>query len=238
MLRPACPSPAPLAGPALLCLALLSGPALPGLIRLALPRVPPRREDRACPLSHARAAAVPGRRRLLRGRPGVPRWDAHARADGAGPPQSASAMSRGWRRPRSAGGSGGAPRSFQRPGTASIPGLHTPRRCLGGSTHLSPPELRPIGGWMEFMWRIRRHRGGTFRRAGPNDHRSYRGRRCRRPGASGRRGRRSQADAARTRPPSPPKLVRAAQPLPCTGPRHLHMSRILVMITPVSSRFA
>jgi hypothetical protein len=29
-----------------------------------------------------------------------------------------------------------------------------------------------------------------------------------------RRGRRAQADAARTRPPSPPKLVRAARPFP------------------------
>jgi hypothetical protein len=152
-------------------------------------------------------------------------------------PQGASATSRGWRRPCSAGGSGGAPpRASTGPGPASIPAFRLPAAAPGGSTHLSPPALRPIGEQMEFMWRIPRHRGVTFRRAGPNDHRGYRGRRCRRPGASGRRGRRSQADAARTRPPSPPKLVRAAQPLPCT-PRHLHLSRIFAMITPVSSRF-
>jgi hypothetical protein len=237
--RLACPSPALQAGPASLCPALL----YPALIRLALPRVPPRGEDRACPLSHARAAALPGRRRLLRGGPGVPHWDAPARADWAGPPKA--------RLPLTVAGDGRAPpaaaadppRASTGPGPPRSLAFTLPAAAPGGSPHLSPPELRPIGERMEFMWRIPRHRGGTFRRAGPNDHRSYRGRRCRRPGASGRRGRRSQVDAARTRPPSPPKLVRAAQPLPCTGPRQLHMprishmSRISVMITPVSSRF-
>jgi hypothetical protein len=69
----------------------------------------------------------------------------------------------------------GPPTSFHKSRTCLIPGLHTPRRCPGGSTHLSPPELRPIGERMEFMWRIPRHRDGAFPAGRAHGHRSYRG---------------------------------------------------------------
>jgi hypothetical protein len=216
---PGLPRPALRAGPALLC---------PALIRLALPRVPP-----AGKIGRARChMPAPPRSRAGGGFSGAgqasPAGMPMPGPTGLGPPKARLPLP--WletatlrRRQRRC-----PPRASTGPGPPRSPAFTLPAAAPGGSTHLSPPELRPIGERMEFMWRIPRHRGGTFRRADPNDHGSYRGRRCRRPGASGRRGRRSQADAARTRPPSPPKLVRAAQPLPCTGPRHLHMSRILV----------
>ena len=128
-----------------------------GSVPPGLPRVRPRREDWACPLSHARAAAVPGRRRLLRGRPGVPRWDAQTRAGWAGPPQSASAISRDWRRPRPAGDSGGAPHEPSQvqdlldPRSSHSPPL--PRR-------INPPE--PAG--VKAGWRTR---GGHVENAPP-----------------------------------------------------------------------
>jgi len=153
-------------------------PGLPGpraLLRLACPGSRPHREEWACPLSHARAAAVSGRRRRLRGRPASPAGMPKPGPAGLGPPKARlpSAVTGDGRAPPVT--AAGPPMSFHKSRTCLIPGLHTPRRCPGGSTHLSPPGLRPIGERMEFMWRIPRHRDGAFPAGRPHDHRSYRG---------------------------------------------------------------
>jgi hypothetical protein len=176
---------------------------------------PARRPSRAraakCSRAPRPAEAPPGKP----GAPAVPKPGpvAHGPRRPGGYPQA--------RRPPAAAGAGRAPpvtaavppHEPQRPRTGSIPGLHTPRRCPG---RINPPEpARVKAGW--------RTRGGYVENASP----APRGRFLRATlvitavivgvgaAASMRpawRGHRSQADAARTRPPSPPKLVRAAQP--------------------------
>jgi hypothetical protein len=153
-------------------------PGLPGpraLLRLACPGSRPHREEWACPLSHARAAAVSGRRRRLRGRPASPAGMPKPGPAGLGPPKARlpSAVTGDGRAPPVT--AAGPPMSFHKSRTCVIPGLHTPRRCPGGSTHLSPPELRPTGERMEVMWRIPRHRNGAFPAGRAHGHRSYRG---------------------------------------------------------------
>jgi hypothetical protein len=118
-----------------------AGSAPPGL-----PRVPPSPGGMGVP-----AVTCP-RRRGLRptaappGQASVPRWDAQTRAGWAGPPQSASAISRDWRRPRPASDSGGAPHELSQvqdlldPRSSHSPPL--PRR-------INPPE--PAG--VEANWR-------------------------------------------------------------------------------------
>ena len=69
---------------------------------------------------------------------------------------------------------------------------------------------------MKIVWRIAGTVMGRFRRAGRMAIAAIVGLGAVGPVARPT-GRRSQADAARTRPPSPPKLVRAARPLPRAG---------------------
>ena len=76
---------------------------------------------------------------------------------------------------------------------------------------------------MEVMWRMPRQRSRALSAGRPRRHRSYRGLGAAALMRPARRGHRSQADAARTRPPSPPKLVRAAQPLPLNRPAAISM---------------
>jgi hypothetical protein len=199
------PAPAGLPGPRAFCSAWPApGPAPAG-------------RNGACPLSHARAAAVPGRRRLLRGRPGVPAGMPKLGRPGWAP-QSASAISRDWRRPRPAGDSGGAPHEL-----SQVQDLRDPRSSHSPPLprRINPPE--PAG--VEANWRTY---GGHVENPPPPEWGVSGGPApwpsqlswvigAVGPGAPGRWRRRSQADAARTRPPSPPKLVRAARPLPQAG---------------------
>jgi len=153
-------------------------------------------------------------------------------------PPSASAVSRGWSRPRTASDSGGAPHErFLRSRTCSVPGLHTPRRCPG---RINLPEPARV----KLSWRTRGDHvenapasASGASRGCPCRHRSYRGLRCRRPGTSRPAERRAQADAARTRPPSPPSWCgppsRSREPARGDPPRVMDLRHDHARVVPV-----
>jgi hypothetical protein len=109
----------------------------------------PSRREQGVPSTRSAPTTLraPGRRRLHRDRPSPATGKPGCHAPPAWRlPPSASAVIRGWSRPRTASDSGGAPHErFLRPRTCSVPGLHTPRRCPGRINLPEPARVKP--GW-------------------------------------------------------------------------------------------